>query len=236
MRPRTIAPQTTLRQTTLPRAALPRTALLATAGRLAGVDGAAVEQLSNRLLDREVAITVASPDRSALNNNGDPLQVCISVAPDRSGVRIIADPATDEADPAARRQRSRSAMERLLIDAALPVAPFRRMLEMVQPDEAADSWDPAVGESWLAAPVAGTGLAVYGNGAWGPPEVVWPRVLRWLRTDLAAGAGAGAGAGVERVERAARAGYVTPAAVGLETDRRGSRRVKVYVRLAARVP
>ncbi|MCU1431975.1 MAG: hypothetical protein JWP95_1080, partial [Actinotalea sp.] len=101
---------------------------------------------------------------------------------------------------------------------------------MVQPDEAADSWDPAVGESWLAAPVAGTGLAVYGNGAWGPPEVVWPRVLRWLRTDLAAGAG------VERVERAARAGYVTPAAVGLETDRRGSRRVKVYVRLAARVP
>ena len=205
-------------------------ALVSTAARLGGVAVAEVSTLASALLDRDMATTPLTPQTSALTSDGDPLQVCVSVAPGRTVVRLIGDPATDEADPVARRIRARRAVERHVTAAGLPVAPVRRMLAMLLPDRATQSWDPGVGECWLAAPVRGPGFAVYANGAWGPPATVWPRVLRWLEQELPGNDG------IHALLRSDRGADVLPAAVGLEVDGQGRRRVKVYVRLARSAP
>lgn len=121
-----------------------------------------------------------SGGRSSLNNDGTPLQICVSVGGARRTCRLIADPAATVGDADARFARGEAALGALL-DARGPA--LRGLCEHILAATLPPPGERAAlpsGLLWLAADLAGPGLAVYTTARWGDEAGRWTRALAWL--------------------------------------------------------
>ena len=119
---------------------------------------------------------------SRLNNDGSPLQVCLSCSPDGLATRVIGDPASDLQDPGIRHQAALGALEALLEARSLTgLARLARVTLVINlPPEISAEPALAYGTLWLGASVEGSGIAVYIKGNWGETVGQWQRVWSWL--------------------------------------------------------
>ncbi|MCS7314767.1 MAG: hypothetical protein RMI94_01645 [Bryobacterales bacterium] len=157
---------------------------------------------------------------SALNSDGTPVEIAVSVSWEGRRVRVVMDPAHWEVDPVRRSRRAREACERLAD--SLPPALRHHLLggvRMAWPDDAAlAGWLPW-GCLWVGAEPGRPGIAAYLSARWGPPAERWPRVFDWVQRQ-----------GIMPAEPlAAAARYGEPASVSLAAGR--ELKVRVYYRL-----
>lgn len=119
--------------------------------------------------------------RSRLNNDGSPLQACVSLRRGAPVWRLVGDPHSDVTDSAARFAAARRVAAGVLatrtdrefarvVDAALDRTPASRA-------DAASRWSGAI---WTCAGLDGAGAAVYVDARWGPLEQRWPRTIEWI--------------------------------------------------------
>lgn len=166
--------------------------------------------------------------RSTLNNDGFPLQACVSVDQHGRAVRLLVDPAPTEADPERRLRRGSDVLAGLL--RRLP----DRLARETFASAVCDALPPAgalaglrSGALWLGLDPAGRGAAAYVTARWGRDDERWPRVLAWM----ARWAGPAVPAALAALPPAA-----DPTSVGVEQRGRETTRAKVYFRLRAPRP
>ncbi len=168
--------------------------------------------------------------RSSLNNDGTPIQVCISVGEVGRGIRLIADPASAVGASEERFALGRAALSTLL-DAKGPLLRVlcERTLTVTLPGEAAGRAALSAGCLWLATNLGGPGLALYTTAGWGDDQERWDRALAWLEVVLPeAGPARALIGGLRRVAK--------PVAHAIEGDDPARARAKLYFRLRAPVP
>jgi len=126
------------------------------------------------------------PERSALNNDGSPLQLCITSKADRYGVRLIGDPAYDVISQQQRLMRGKQALKTLLQSSSLVSlrALFAQLLRETLPQtpEVIDQLE--VGGMWLATALGSPGVAAYTTAWWGDEHSHWERAATWLNNLL----------------------------------------------------
>jgi hypothetical protein len=171
------------------------------------------------------------PFASRLNNDGSPLQVCLTARSGRRAVHLVLDPGSDAFDAQEHHARGVCALERAAarqLSATARDGVLRLIAETLPLDVRAV---PAlsVGTLWLGMPLLGGGLAVYVNGAWGEEHEQWERIDGWLEA-----------AGVSRRARApslrALRGRARVASIGMDIAPDGACRLKVYFRLRVAAP
>lgn len=142
--------------------------------------GAGGRELARALLaEPELELAGGRARRSSLNNDGTPLQLCISVGAGRRACRLIGDPASAVEDPADRLARGRAALDDLLATRGPGLgAACARTLAMLPAGDALAALRH--GALWLAAEVTGPGLALYTTAGWGRDDERWQRALAWL--------------------------------------------------------
>lgn len=168
--------------------------------------------------------------RSVLNNDGSPLQACLSCSPRGIGVRLVADPGLGSVDMEARVAASLGVLERLLrrtrgralerccaatIRLGIPAAGRRSELQ--------------AGALWLAAGAGEPGAALYVTCGWGEAAERWARVDAWLDAVLTDGHPARRALTALRMQ-------TYPVSLGIEGADGLGIRVKVYARLERLVP
>ena len=198
------------------------------AARLAGVPVAASAALAARLLAVPPRPVRAAP-RSTLNNDGSPLQVCMTAAADAASIRLLADPGAQAGSAPERVALGRAALDRLLADPEHATVRGRcaELLEAVTPAPLEAEPGAQSGVLWLAAPLGGTGIAMYVKARWRSPTEDWDRCAELVERVLP-----DPGAARELIERLR--GLALPVSAGLELSRRGGR-LKLYWRLRAAV-
>jgi hypothetical protein len=202
--------------------------LLSVGGNLAGiVDVSTLE--AARLVLAPLNDETLRPSRSTLNNDGSPLQVCISCSRVSRGVRLLGDPSgaiseRDYADPCNRFQHARRALCDLLAATNCGLlAPFcKRILDGMLPTD----WSEAAkmsGPLWLGVGLNRPGVAVYVNARHGTPGEQWTRIEECLQT----------AANVEKENQLLSAirPHSFPAGLGIEGTCPSDARAKVYWRL-----
>jgi hypothetical protein len=167
--------------------------------------------------------------RSHLNNDGSPLQVCLSSSR-RDGIRcrLLGDPNSEVADSVIRLHKARAVLERAArasVAADLWPALERTVSLNLPPARAREALPPA-GALWLGRSLREPGLALYVNAAWGDAQARWRRTIAWLAGDGDTNQGASP---FDRLRMVA-----TVASVGLEGVDRERVRRKVYFRLRER--
>lgn len=165
--------------------------------------------------------------RSALNADGSPLQLALSVGDSGCRVRLIGDPALSAASPWRRIQLSKQAAWQLLVDqgcdALRPVA--ADLFDTMLPNRREMGNEGfQFGAIWLACPVTETGVALYTNALWGSPSARWDRIRCWLVRVLPSSRDA------ENMLSAIET-FSTPASLAIEGREPHDTRVKVYFRL-----
>jgi hypothetical protein len=166
------------------------------------------------------------PARSILNNDGVPLQLCVSSSADRLRLRFIGDPHTAVLDPARRAAASvRSALALLGAAGSEDLRPLiEATLHRTLPVGAARA-ELRDGALWLAAAVDGEpGVAIYTTLEWGARDAGWARVRSWL--DAVVLDSRVAWSWLARLAAVAR-----PVSAAIEGRSRGDARAKIYVRL-----
>lgn len=154
-------------------------ALLGLASRLAGVPLEESERLAKHFLPvRETDFW-----NSTLNNDGSPLQICVSLRNDKvePSVRLIVDPGSGIAAANDRRRRTFHAVERL----AGSHGPGMRhlcnsLIQSMLPAESGNCTLVPGSGLWVAADLSGKGMAVYATAKWGVNAQRWFRARRWL--------------------------------------------------------
>ncbi len=203
-------------------------ALLSLAAELGGVGAAQVDAVGAMLLRRPRR--VAPLTRSTLNNDGTPLQVCVTAHARGRTVRLVGDPGAHSSSSAERVATARAALADLCAsskDDALERA-CARLLASVLPCSLEQRPDAVRGVLWLGAPLAGEGLALYVRARWDTPEEDWERCRRAAQSTLPCPSAAHAQ--IDALRRRA-----SPLSVGLETAA-GRARLKLYWRLRQPVP
>jgi hypothetical protein len=171
---------------------------------------------------------------STLNNDGFPLQLCVSTSRSARTVRLLGDPTAQMnerayADAAGRFERARQALRDLFQSCdSLPMLSIgERILRTVLPTDAAEMARMA-GPLWLAAGLGCPGVAVYVNARSGTLDEQWDRVVECLKSTTPRDEGTRT---IDSIRPSAR-----PASVGLEGSGPGDARVKVYWRLRRAAP
>jgi len=166
--------------------------------------------------------------RSTLNNDGSPLQLCLTSSRRSRSVRMLGDPGSYISHPAARLQTARDAVSRL--GAAVgceSIAPLaNRILQAVLPDGFHDQTQTSSGAMWIAAAVDQRGAAAYIKARWGSPAEDWLRALRLFQSVLPSSAEA-------EVFLRELKDKTRMMSVGIENTPFGDVRIKVYWRLTA---
>lgn len=183
-----------------------------------------VERLSSVLLQCYDNECESFNWKSFLNNDGSPLQVCVTYGPKGHKVRLIGDPASHISDPNIRFGYARKALTELLVvtktnSLAVSCEETLRHLLPINGQEA----NLRAGSLWLAAGLEG-GLAVYINMRWGKIEQRWCDTVNWLMALLPCSQEAKA------LMHAIKPHSVI-ASAGLEGTTIANARVKVYWRL-----
>jgi hypothetical protein len=160
---------------------------------------------------------------STLNNDGYPVQACITTARGLRKFRLLFDPASDEQCPVSRYQRARHAFNQLpATDGGRElVVTMKHMLAGFLPDVLSISTSIPSGLIWLACDVRRKGFAVYTSAKWCPSEERWGIVMKWLdalSTDRISGLLTGMSCIADIVS------------VGLEGSTPDNLRVKIYFR------
>lgn len=197
-------------------------ALLQWAGRLSGATER-VEQLRDVLLASVFPVAQRKREDSALNNDGSPLQVCVTYGAGSRQWRLIGDPAAGVWPVETRHGLARQALAlTLMATHAEPIGQAcRTMLAIAVPAAGLEA-----GSFWLAGGLKG-GAAVYANMRWGSAAERWEDARMWLRQALPDPEAAIAV--IDRLEPVAQL-----ASIGLEGSRPGNARVKLYWRLQRR--
>jgi hypothetical protein len=118
--------------------------------------------------------------RSTLNNDGSPLQVCVTYDASRCRIRVVGDPGANVSNANRRFAMARRALADILtVSDAVPLTSIcdgclNRLLPV---DKGRD--DLQAGAMWLAAGVDG-GAALYVNTRWGQASERWDDALAWL--------------------------------------------------------
>jgi len=161
---------------------------------------------------------------SVLNNDGSPLQVCVTYARRGRKLRIIGDPAAHIEDPDLRFVHAQRAIAELLtLTGTHPLAdtceetlrrmlPARKNIEALRP-----------GSLWLAAGLDG-GAAMYVNTRWGDAKQRWRDAADWLSTLMP-------NRGAAKTVIDAISAHAAIASVGLEGATAKDTRLKLYWRL-----
>jgi hypothetical protein len=164
--------------------------------------------------------------RSTLNNDGSPMQVCISVDRLTRTVRLVGDPgagtcSTSESLAAAGRAVSMlsSRNELFWVDAFLST-----MLATLVPPAVAYDASRASGTVWLASPLSNHGMAIYVKAFWSGDSDDWARCRRLMRQLLPHPFHA-------EKAMADLMGDAYPVSVALETSSVYNARLKLYWRL-----
>jgi hypothetical protein len=199
------------------------TSLAATLAEGAGEDAAA---LCDCLLAEDRTALEGADTRSCLNNDGTPIQPCLTADRRTTGFRIVCDPGADRPDTEARFAATRNAVRQALdrtsasalavlcettIDSLIPACPERRAVYRN-------------GFAWLAASPGRPGLALYCELAPQALDADWLAVRNWLTRVLPDGAPAAAI--VDRLSQ-----FCVAASAGIEGVTPESARAKIYFRL-----
>lgn len=160
---------------------------------------------------------------STLNNDGSPLQICVTYGPAGRRVRIIGDPAVGVEPLELRLSLARRALANTLeLTRSASLAPLAEtMLAYALPSQGLN--EIRAGFFWLAGALEG-GAAVYANTRWGAPGERWDAAAHWLhavlpRSDEALSV-------VSQLRR-----FATLASVGVEGSGHDNARTKLYWRL-----
>ena len=115
--------------------------------------------------------------RSSLNNDGSPLQLCITSSSRGCSSRLIGDPGAFASTISERIERSRDAV--LGLSAASRSATFdsltNRILRMIVPENCTQIAEPDAGIMWLATGMHERSAAAYLNARWSTAEEDWAR-------------------------------------------------------------
>jgi hypothetical protein len=166
--------------------------------------------------------------RSRLNNDGSPLQACVSLRRGAPAWRLVADPHSHITDSAARFAAARQVAREVLalrtddafarlVDAALDRTPASRR-------DSGTRWSGAI---WTCAALAGPGAAIYVDARWGGIDDRWPSTMRWIQGFT--------GRPPCAAVRAAGAAGTRLAAVSVEGHDLSGARVKLYFRVGEAV-
>ena len=157
--------------------------LLALATRLAGTSQEETERLAALL----VGTLHKGPWNSTLNNDGSPVQVCVTQAQAHSqpAVRLIADPAAGIVNIKDRYERAGKVSREVRHSHGPGMQSFCDSLVegMLPVDAARRATVPGAGV-WIAADLSGKGLALYTTAKWETVEKRWARARRWLKDIL----------------------------------------------------
>lgn len=179
-----------------------------------------------RLLLGEIDSPKQPNYNSRLNNDGSPLQLCITTTQQGQSLKILGDPRSDINNTKIRHRHALLALYALMKVSAH--TSLRRAikitLESNLPRDMNDNKVLEAGTLWLGAPIGGKGLAVYLNARWGTPSEQWERVNCWLDKLMPIHE--------SRVEVLAKlAKYALISSVGLEGVDEQRLRYKIYFRL-----
>ena len=165
--------------------------------------------------------------RSSLNNDGSPLQLCMTSSSRGCKARLIGDPGSFVSTISQRIERSRDAVLRL--GGASGCASFdfltNCLLRMIVPENCAQVAEPNTGIMWLATAMHERSAAAYINAKWGSAGEDWARARFCLRSMLPHTEDAENL--IRELEPRARI-----ASIGIETTSSDDVRLKVYWRLA----
>jgi hypothetical protein len=198
-----------------------------TAERLAPGRERAVAALCRQVLAAPDGGEDPLPDRSRLNNDGVPLQLCLTSSRTRAGLRLIGDPGAHLDDTEARWRVSRAALdEALTASGAGTLAPLaERTLARLLPDAPEPRARYRDGFIWLARSPDRPGLAFYVEAAPLGAAGGWDAAEAWLSDVLPAPAAA-------RAALARLRASCVVASLGLEGSCPADARAKIYFRLA----
>lgn len=164
--------------------------------------------------------------QSRLNNDGSPLQLCLSVSIREQAIRLLGDPGSQIVCGRARCAYAIAVLDNILsisTDSVLTVL-ARDMLAISNNLDSLNYSAGSAGPLWLAKPFIGKGVAVYTNAGWGSPASRWERVRLWLESFAPARSSTR-----DIFEKLALSTEV--ASIGLEGCEGASCRGKVYFRL-----
>ena len=149
--------------------------------RVAGVKCSDIQELMSDA-DISHSPSLSGERLSTLNNDGYPVQACITAAQGLTKVRLLFDPASDEQCPVLRYQRASDAFNQLpATDGGRElVVRMKHMLTGFLPVVPSISASIPSGLIWLACDVRSKGLAVYTSAKWCSSEKRWDRVMQWL--------------------------------------------------------
>lgn len=167
---------------------------------------------------------------SQLNNDGSPLQLCITAAQQGQSLRILGDPSSDIVDTKIRHSKALLALHNIMnasADASLNRA-IETTLDSNLPRDTKSYHALRRGTMWLGAPIGAMGIAVYLNGRWGTASQQWERVIQWLNKSIPVHA--------SRVAALAKLrNCAVVASMGLEGSDDKNLRYKIYFRLSGTV-
>jgi hypothetical protein len=119
---------------------------------------------------------------SKLNNDGSPLQLCITSTNKVQSLKILCDPRSDITNLNLRHGYALHVLRELM-----KTPPYSSLKDVVDctlecnlPHDITKYPSLEGGTLWLGVPIGTEGLAVYLNGRWGTPAQQWERVNRWL--------------------------------------------------------
>jgi len=192
---------------------------------LVGVREGAVDALVHQIL----AVGAGGEDavgRSNLNNDGTPLQLCLSAGRGGWGLKLIGDPGADRGSQEERYRASLAALRAALAESvSAPLAALaERTLERLLPATAEGRDRYQDGFLWVARSAEGPGIAFYVDAAPLGEAGAWEAAEAWLAEMLPAAADP-----APRLAGLARSCVV--ASLGLEGADVADARAKVYFRL-----
>lgn len=203
--------------------------LLDTTAQLAGVSSMEAVALAKDL-DACFVEQGERARRSTLNNDGSPVQTCVTVGARGRHVRLLVDPASTETCPTRRFGRAQAALRNLVISSPEPdlgqLIP-RILAGCLPASEELALHLSSCGAIWVGSDIRRRGFAAYVSARWGPRESRWRRTLRWLSEV--------AGSRVHRLLQPL-ASLADVASVGVDGYRRSNLRAKIYFRLTAAHP
>lgn len=142
-----------------------------------------VEELSRTLLAMPFNATEKRGGQSGLNDDGSPLQVCLTSTAQGVHSRLLGDPAYVFGDPYVRYRASRSTLDTVLaLTDSMPIQPLcDRTLDFYVPKHAAEFSRFESGVLWLGAGIQSPGCAMYVDARQADDsDAAWTVAQAWL--------------------------------------------------------
>ena len=202
--------------------------LVSLAGQLARSQPARTSECCYELMDFHPGSEDFLSDASCLNNDGVPLQLCLTSGPNGSGLRVIGDPGATIAPGEERYRASTETLLRTLPEHGLAelIPAAHETIARLLPTSSEALRRYTNGLIWIAASPDGPGVAFYVEMAPFDQSEGWLTVGRWLDAVLPDSPGA-------RHTLATLSQHCVVASAGLEGSSAADARAKVYFRLRA---